>query len=197
MTARALARGIVRRLRRAAYRVRRTASRPLRLHLGCGGEHWRGYVNIDADPSANSDLRLDFIDIESAFPPATVAEVVMIHSLSYLRLWEARDLLAALGRLLEPGGRLVIEVPDLSKCARRALETEGDVAGYLEAVRGLYAFDLDQIARRAAFVPYAFGWSSWHLTLELERAGFRDVCVRDPQTHDGRVWRDTRIEAVK
>ena len=73
----------------------------------------------------------------------------------------------------------------------------GDPAAYLEAVRGLYAFDLDQLEARVSYTPYAFGWSSWHLVLELERAGNGGVRVLDPATHGPRPWRDTRIEAVK
>jgi hypothetical protein len=153
-------------------------------------------VNVDADRRANSDVCLDFTEVGAVFSDASVSEVVMIHSLSYLRLWQARDLFKDLKRLMQPGGRLIIEFPDLAKCARMALDSDAQPERYLEAVRGLYAFDLDQIASRAMFTPYAFGWSAWHLKLELEQAGFRNVRVCDPQTHERRLWRDTRLEAI-
>ena len=163
-------------------------------------------MNIDAAETARCDLRLDFSRLGESFADGSVAEVAMIHSLSYLRLWEARQLFADLHRLLRPGGRLVLELPDLAKCAERALrsqgrvsrgpEAEGDEEEYLEAVRGLYAFDMGQIERREAFTPYAFGWSAWHLRRELARAGFVDIRVLDPVTHGPRPWRDSRIEAT-
>lgn len=121
----------------------------------------------------------------------------MIHSLGYLRLWQARELLVDLYQLLEPGGRLIIEQPDLIKCARKALESTDNPIEYLEAVRGLYAFGLDQIERREMFTPYAFGWSEMHLKKELERIGFSQVMPYNPLTHGPRPWRDMRIEAVK
>lgn len=167
------------------------------LHLGCGQDYRPGYVNVDVSQMADCDLRLDFSQIGEVYLDGSVTEVLMIHSLSYLRLWQARKLLADVYRLLEQGGRLIIELPDLTKCARKVLESEGDLVAYLEAVRGLYAFSLEMIEQREQFIPYAFGWSGWHLKLELERTGFSQVQICDPQTHGQRLWRDTRIEAVK
>jgi hypothetical protein len=173
------------------------SDREVRLHLGCGQDYWPGYVNVDVGADALCDLRMDFTRIDERYPHSSVVEIALIHSLSYLRLWQARDLFTDLYRLLQPRGRLVIELPDLAKCARKALADEGNPSEYLEAVRGLYAFGIDQIDHREMFTPYAFGWSSWHLKQELEKIGFNQVIVCDPQTHERRTWRDTRLEAVK
>jgi SAM-dependent methyltransferase len=192
------ARLILRRLRWKAFHRRGAGAAPsVRLHLGCGQDYWTGYVNIDVSLDAESDLCLDFSRIGEWFAESSVAEAVMIHSIAYGRLWEARRLLRDLHRVLVAGGRLVIETPDLAKCAAQALDAKDDLPRYLEAVRGLYAFDMEYIEREEPFVPYAFGWSAWHLREELEKAGFREVQVLDPRTHGPRVWRDTRIEAVK
>jgi hypothetical protein len=195
--------GMIMRLIHLARKIRRRLfmrARPdgkVRLHLGCGGDYWPGYVNVDISADAVCDLRMDFTRISELYSRNSVAEVVLIHSLSYLRLWQARDLFVDLCRLLEPGGRLIIELPDLAKCARKALASESNVADYLEAVRGLYAFGMDQIENREMFRPYAFGWSGWHLKLELEKVGFQRVTLHDPQLHGQRVWRDMRVEATK
>lgn len=186
-----------RRLRKQKAAPAARAGAKIRLHLGSGGDYWPGYVNVDADPSATCDLRIDFTRIEEVYPPGSVSEVAMIHSLSYLSLWQARDLFAALHRLFEPGGRLIVEFPDLAKCARAVLDHEYDFTAYLEAVRAIYAFDLSQIERRQPYTPYAFGWSASHLIAELQQAGFREVALLDPQTHGPRPWRDARVEAIK
>jgi hypothetical protein len=169
----------------------------LRLHLGCGAEYWPGYVNVDADPAARCDVRLDFTRVGAVFAAGSVVEVAMMHSLSYLRLWQARDLFRVLHRLMAPGGRLAIELPDLAKCARRAMENEGRLDEYLEGVRGLYAFSIHESDQRHRYTPYAFGWTAWHLRHELEQAGFRDIRECPAQTHDLTGIRDIRVEAVK
>lgn len=169
----------------------------VRLHLGCGSDYWPGYVNVDMSPNSVCDLQMDFTKIGRIYPANSVTEVALIHSLSYLRLWQARDLFADLYRILKPGGIVIIEFPDLGKCAQKALECRTSKAEYLEAVRGLYAFDMEQIERKEMFTPYAFGWSSWHLEQELGKAGFCHITISDPKTHGQRIWRDTRVEAIK
>jgi len=169
----------------------------VRLHLGSGADYWQGYVNVDSGADADCDLRLDFTKIRDVYAEGSVSEVAMIHSLSYLRLWQAREMLSDVYDLLQPTGRMIIELPDILKCAEYALTHHSDLKEYLEAIRGVYAFGMDQIERREIFTPYAFGWSSEHLKCELEQVGFRQVTVCDPQTHGCRLWRDTRLEAVK
>jgi len=187
---------LLRKMKRRVFALARPDGK-VRLHLGCGKDYWPGYVNVDVSSDALCDLRIDFTLIGEHYSQDSVAEVALIHSLSYLRLWQATDLLTNLYRILEPRGILVLELPDLDKCAQKALESKGNVGAYIEAVRGLYAFDMEQIERKEMFTPYSFGWSSWHLQQELEKIGFRNITVRDPQTHGQRIWRDTRIEARK
>ncbi len=198
--------GLARRIRRSfrhararVFRARLGRMDDLKLHLGCGQEKLPGYVNIDGDPDANADLFLDFRRLGRVIRPGVVSEIRSIHSLSYLNLWQARDLFRVFHRLMKAGGRLIIELPDLEKCARKLLEAGASgrfSPEYLEGVRGLYAFGHDHMAARRDYHPYAFGWSGWHLKQELEEAGFADVAILAPQTH-GHPWRDLRIEAVR
>lgn len=169
----------------------------VRLHLGCGSEYWEGYVNIDSRADIKTDLQLDFTKIGSHYADFSVAEVALIHSISYLRLFEARDLFSTIFRMLEPGGRMIIECPDFVKCATKALNSENNLSEYLEGIRGLYAFDMDQIKRKDCYLPYAFTWSTFHLQSELKAVGFKKIDVCPPLTHDQRIWRDIRIEATK
>lgn len=170
--------------------------RDVKLNLGCGPMHLDGYINIDGDPQACADFYMDFCTVGDAFQKESISEVLMLHSLSYLNLWQARDLFVTIKRLLRPGGRLVIELPDIENCARKLLESAEDLPAYLEGVRGVYAFDLSQIANKTPITPYAFGWSAWHLRKELGEVGFQSIECHPPQFH-GQPWRDIRMEAVK
>lgn len=169
----------------------------LRLHLGCGNEYLPGWVNIDVTEKSKADLVMDFKNIKDHFSENSVDEILMIHSISYLRLWEARDYFSNIYLLLAPGGKIVLEFPDIAKCSKAILDRENNVDGYLEAVRAFYAFDMGQIKNRDEYHPYAFGWSAWHMSYELKITGFSKVLVQDPLTHGPLLWRDTRIEAIK
>lgn len=90
-----------------------------------------------------------------------------------------------------------MEFPDVLKCADVIRNSEHDTAKYLEGVRGIYAFDIDQIKDEELYYPYTFGWSGWFMKEELFKIGFKDVQILLPETHGKRDWRDTRIIAKK
>ena len=167
------------------------------LHLGCGSNYLDGWLNIDIIEGSRADLIMNFKELPQKFKPDSVSEVLMIHSISYLRLWEARDFFSNVYSLLKSTGKFTLEFPDLAKCSKALLSNENKVDDYLEAVRAIYAFDMDQIKRKDNFQPYAFGWSSWHITSELKKVGFKKIMVEEPQTHGPLLWRDTRIVAIK
>lgn len=180
--------------RRGSYRSRRG----LKLNLGCGSDQLPGYVNIDLNPFANAELFLDFRKLGAEFAPGSIAEIRMMHSIGYLNLWQSQALFAEFFTLMQSNGVLILELPNLESCVERILQTAKQKVfspEYLEGVRGLYAFGLDNLAEKRDYHPYAFGWSEWHLQSELENVGFR-VRIAPPQTH-GHPWRDLRVEAVK
>lgn len=170
-----------------------------RLHLGCGAVKLDGWINIDIQETIATDLVMDVRNISEHFEPGSVSAIQMIHAISYLRLWEARDFFRSAFDLLKPGGRLIFEFPDLMKCcamSQKATESK-DAVQQIEAIRGIFAFDLGQVEQRAAFIPYAMGWAAWHLQKELQSCGFVDVSIQKPQTHGPRPDRDSRIEATR
>jgi hypothetical protein len=169
----------------------------LHLHLGCGSNYLDGWVNVDVMEECKADMIMNFKDIKKNFQPDTVGVILMIHSISYLRLWEARDFFSDAISLIRKGGKLILEFPDIAKCSKALLDSENKVTDYLEAVRAIYAFDMEQIQRKEPFYTYTFGWSTWHISHELKKAGFTTIEIMAPQTHGPRVWRDTRIEAIK
>jgi len=166
------------------------------LHLGCGSIYLKNYVNIDVSTDSVADVVSDFRDIFKLYPSNSVSEILLVHSISYLRLWEALDLFKDCFMLLKEGGQLILEFPDIEKCAYSIIESKNDYPKYIEAVRGIYAFDLGQIKRKESFVSYAFGWSSWHIREELSKIGYKNIICTDGDFHKHK-WRDTHVEATK
>jgi hypothetical protein len=168
----------------------------IKLHLGCGHDYKHGWVNIDIDYSVRADIYSNFGNIKNYFKGNTVQIISMSHSISYLNLWEARSFFSDAHKLLLKDGKLDIEFPDIVKCAK-IIVSESDIDAYLEGIRGVFAFDLDQIKNKEYFIPYSFGWSGWQIKEELLKTGFKDVQILEPETHGKRAWRDTRVVATK
>jgi predicted SAM-dependent methyltransferase len=90
-----------------------TGSQNLKLHIGCGKNHFDGWINIDVHPAplALNVLRgLPFAD-------ASVRYVFVSHLLEHLFYpRDVKPFLAELLRVLAPGGIVRIVVPDIEQC---------------------------------------------------------------------------------
>lgn len=170
---------------------------PLKLHLGCGYTYLQGWVNIDISANSVADVVCDFKYLNKLYINNSVSVIKIIHSISYLRLWETRDFFKMCFDLLKKDGCLILEFPDIVKCAKIIIENDGlDTIQYIEGIRGFYAFDLDEIEKKKKYIPYAFGWSANHIEQELIKIGFSNIKISDGNEHY-REWRDTRVEATK
>jgi glycosyltransferase involved in cell wall biosynthesis len=90
---------------------------PLKLHLGCGENHFDGYVNIDYPPdehTVQTNRAADiFADItQLAFPPGTVDEVRSHHVFEHFDRSKALAQIIRWTSWLKMGGTLTIETPD-------------------------------------------------------------------------------------
>jgi len=95
---------------------------PVRVNIGCGSRILEGWVNVDLiqRDSIHGDERIPDVisDIrDMPFPEEYADEAMAVHVLEHFYIWEAKDLMMEWIRILKPGGKLVIEVPDLDKVA--------------------------------------------------------------------------------
>jgi predicted SAM-dependent methyltransferase len=87
----------------------------VRVNLGCGSLPLEGYWNIDAfDKSAD-----EIADVLVWEPDVPVDEVRMDHLLEHLSIAEGPILMHRAAGWLVPGGRFVVEVPDMEELMLR------------------------------------------------------------------------------
>ena len=83
----------------------------LRLHLGCGTTVLPGWINIDRVARAPCVVT-DLDPTTLPYPDGTVDEVLAEHVFEHFSFAEEGLVWMEMARVLRPGGRLTLEVPD-------------------------------------------------------------------------------------
>jgi predicted SAM-dependent methyltransferase len=158
-------------------------SRDLQLHIGCGGHHLQGWINIDNYPAP---LAID-LNWGLPFVAGSVRFVYLAHLLEHLFYpKQTHWLLDEIHRVLAPGGIVRIVVPDIEQCLRAYVD---DNEPYFSARREHWTSIPDDATRLEHFLNYAgagpdpamlfehhkFGFDFETLRRCLERCGFIHV----------------------
>lgn len=140
----------------------------MKLHLGCGSVHKPGYVNVDIRNLSTVDL---VCNITSRLPwdDDSCECVETYHVLEHLPRRKVSGVLAECYRVLQPGGVLIIEVPNFDVACQEYL------AGNDERLNSIFG------RQRWEGDAHLFGYNVERLTKMLENAGFSDV-VEFPAT---------------
>ena len=155
----------------------------MRLNLGAGPFYWPGFVNIDFE--GDQDVTCDITDL-SDFEDESVEEVHAIHCFEHLHRMKAETTLAEWRRVLQPAGRLVLELPCLNKMAKMIVEGEKNLRLTL---LGLYGDPRESRPHMA----HQWGWSEEEIGASLIDSGFTDIEYLPPAFHI--EARDMRVEA--
>jgi SAM-dependent methyltransferase len=164
----------------------------VRLNLGCGDKLLPGYVNIDVSPSRRG-VRPDVIaDLRAlSLPDEYAHEALAVHVIEHFYAWEAADVLREWRRVLVPGGRLVLECPNILHAAWELLadpsRARADKAGQL----GMWPLYGDP-SSRDPLMCHRWGYTPESLMALLDEVGFVDV-RQEPALFKRREPRDMRI----
>lgn len=145
---------------------------PLRLHLGSGGTHLDGWINIDlvglpVDLPWNLRHPLPFSD-------GSAEAVFHEHLLEHLPLLAVSALLEECLRLLQPGGIIRVGVPD----AGRYIQDIAHPAGVIESLRPGRPTPLMALAEVAYCYGHRWLWDGPTLSAAIQEAGFSSVSTR-------------------
>jgi len=146
----------------------------VRLHLGCGEKAFPGYVNIDFPPSEHTVQQIRGADVYAdvvalAMPDDSVDEVRLHHLFEHFSSATALALLCRWHRWLRPGGRIVIETPDVLACARLLVDPVTTVEGRLSVMRHLFG------SQEASWAVHRDGWYDQRFGVVLSGLGFGDL----------------------
>ena len=90
---------------------------PLHLHLGCGRQKKRGFLNVDVCEAVKPDYLCDVV--AEPWPWNEVSSIESYHMIEHLTQAEGKTLVEKAFAALKQGGKLVLECPDIkAACAR-------------------------------------------------------------------------------
>lgn len=105
----------------------------MKLNLGCGSDVKDGYVNVDNRDLPGIEVPTTFdsyynsrvLKVDLSVHPwpwlnETADEIMMMDFLEHFPFASTDTILAACWRILKPGGKLVVQVPDFDHCSRAA-----------------------------------------------------------------------------
>lgn len=162
----------------------------LALHIGCGGTHLVGYINLDiVDEKGAADELIDCSDILKIHPEwkGKVYEIVSYHFLEHLDHGSALRALRQFYELLVDGGDMILELPDFEYLC--SMVTKGNT----DDLTMSYIFGSQ--VRDGQF--HKWGWTPASLKEELVKAGFKKVRFMKPQDYHAEERPCFRLEAIK
>lgn len=87
----------------------------VKLHLGCGSVHLKGYVNVDIQKWHKSvDVMADARNLKM-YKTGSVTHIFTHALLEHLPPWDTMKTLKEWHRVLQPSGTIQVEVPDLQR----------------------------------------------------------------------------------
>lgn len=194
---------------------------PLKINVGSGNRYKDGWKNVDLY-AERSDIREDLRTVE--FPPGAADTILASHVLEHFERDQALELCRKFSRWLQPGGRLIVEMPNWSRCCK--LGAADDLKSRLGGLKGLLGgrqtekdiwhawmlenqqLILDHAQTRRSFeeilppewnLPgwnHIYVWDANEFRDEMETLGFA-ATVHRATIHGPRHGRDFRVEAIK
>ena len=177
----------------------------IKLHLGCGGENFAGWINIDNydfDPRDTSrsgsryDVKMDIRQLDVA--DETVDAILMVHVVEHFVRWDMLRMLAQYHQKLRVGGQLIIETPDLDRCIEWYLR--GKDAPHINTPLGPMNMGFTQFYgnqwSEIDFETHRYVWTQQEMYKALKEIGFAKIAIsNDAKFHQ--KGRDMFVVAQK
>lgn len=164
----------------------------MRINLGSGQRKFDGWTNVDINPHWNPDVVADGASMPM-FADNSAELIVSHHNLEHYGCGEASPMLRECLRILEPGGSMIVCVPDMRKLAGGWLAGRISTQIYMTNVYGAYMnseadrhkWGFDEAALREFLLSCGFS--------HVKTFNYREI----PGASIAQDWWILAVEAVK
>lgn len=184
-------------VRKEAPIVAGTVADSLRLNLGCGDKILPGYLNVDVAPSRAGKVPEIICDLHVLpFDGDSADEILSVHVIEHFWRWEVQDVLREWVRVLKPGGRMILECPNLIAACQEILRNPVSAKEEgMECQRSMWVLYGDPSWRDPLMV-HRWGYTPESLAEIMRQSGLINV-RQEPAQFKLREPRDMRIVGMK
>lgn len=147
---------------------------PRRLHLGCGSRYLKGFLHIDIDAAEHLD-HVSSLDNLEFIQDGSVSEIYCAHSLEYFDKYETIKVLNEWKRVLVPGGKIYLTVPNFQSLIA-IYEMTGDIDRILGPLFGRWQIE-------NGFIYHRTCWDYKSLSTLLSSLGFYNIGIFEPEDY--------------
>ena len=169
-----------------------------KLNLGCGDKILQGYVNVDVVESRlghKPDVICDLHRL-TPFEDDSVDEILSVHVVEHFWRWEVVDILKEWVRVLKPGGKMILECPNILSAAQELLRNPDMACGPgPEGQRSMWVFYGDP-QWQDSYMVHRWGYSPLSLARVMHEAGLVQL-RQEPAEFKLREPRDMRVVGEK
>lgn len=167
---------------------------PIKFNMGAGNDRTPGYITVDKF-SSHADVKQDLLEL--SLPQSCADEILAMHIVEHLPQHRVPEVLHKWLNILKPGGRLIIETPNIEELFR-SFETATDEERHTltSCIYGAYVEEINERTEKyGADSPHIWGYYPKNLSSLLEQIGYQEIQVLPPQgPHPGKNF---RIEAIR
>lgn len=169
-----------------------------KLNLGCGDKILPGYVNVDVVESRRGfkpDVICDLHRL-TPFEDDTIDEILSVHVVEHFWRWEVVGVLKEWVRVLKPGGKMILECPNLLSAAQELVMNPDQASGPgAEGQRSMWVFYGDP-RWQDPYMVHRWGYTPSSLARVMHEAGL-DNLRQEPAQFKLREPRDMRVVGEK